>query len=54
MSDLRNTIIEENFPAIRRQSLTTLDGLIKNTIAQSFLTYIEDIKHGKPTLNESE
>ena len=40
MTELRNTVIEENFPAIRRRSLTTLDKLIKNTIAESFITYI--------------
>lgn len=33
MTELRNTVIEENFPAIRRRSLTTLDNLIKHTIA---------------------
>lgn len=50
MSELRNTVIEENFPAIRRKSLTNIDGLIKNTIAETFLTYVEDNKHSKPTL----
>lgn len=54
MSEMRGTIIEENFPAIRRKkSNSTLDGLIKHTIADVFLT-ITDPNHGRPTLKESE
>ena len=50
MSDIRNTVIEENHPSIRRRSLTNIDGLIKHTIAETFLTYVEEIKLSKPTL----
>lgn len=49
-----NTIIEESFPAVRRRSLTTLDGLLRNTVAESFLSYITGIKNHRKSLKESE
>ncbi len=46
----RNSLLEEFLPAVRRRSLTTLDGLLKNTTAQSFLSYITGIKDHKKAL----
>jgi hypothetical protein len=55
MSEVRNTVIEENFPAIRRKkSNSTLDGIIKHTIVESFLTLVEGDRTQRPSLYESE
>jgi hypothetical protein len=55
MSEVRSTIIEENFPAIRRKkSNPTLDGIIKTTIATAFLTLVEGERGSRPSLAESE
>lgn len=53
MNELKNTIIEENFPAIRRKSLTTFETLVKNTICDTFITFADEIHPGKPSLKES-
>lgn len=34
--------------------MTNIDGLIKNTIVETFITHVEDLKLSKPTLKESE
>jgi hypothetical protein len=39
---------------VRRRSLTTLDGLLKNSVAESFISYISGIKNHRKSLKESE
>ena len=41
MSEVRSTLIEENFPVIRRKkSNPTLEGLFRHGIAEAFLTFV--------------
>lgn len=50
MNNSRHALIEENQPAVRRRSLTTLDTLLRNTRAESFLSYISEMKQHKKSL----
>ena len=56
MELLRASVIQSNYPAIRRKNTSNLDSVIKE-IGSSFLTYIEGSEGGlrsRSSLRESE
>jgi hypothetical protein len=51
MAEVRTTVIEENYPAVRRINMGGMNSLLNSTIAQSFLTFFEDtLRTSKNTL----
>jgi len=43
MADLRvTTIIEENYPPVRRNTIVGINNILKNTLAQTFLSLVEE------------
>lgn len=54
MNNLKNTIIEENLPILRRKSFDTLKKFVKNKICDTLRAFPDHLHLEKISLKESE